>query len=100
MASTTFTFSKDTNAGAQTQESSAVSVGAAESVRVRFSTPITGLMTAFLSITANSTTNLVPIDDPDAWATGAVAEGDSVKVVVKLNGSLLSACAGILETFA
>lgn len=97
MASTTFTF--DSGTGGATQESSAVSVGVGESVRVRFSAPVTGKMTAFLEVTANATESLIPIEDNYAWVTGAVASGDSVKVVVKLNGSR-GACAGILETFA
>lgn len=98
MASETFTFNSGTGGG--TQESDAISVGDGESVRVRFSTPITGKLTAFLEITANATESLIPIDNNYAWVTGACASGDSVKVVVKLNGSSTSACAGILETFA
>lgn len=93
MASQTFDLSGSTT------ESSAVSVGAGESLRVRF-TDLSHGTTARLKIVANSTTTYVEIDRADAWVTGAVAESDSCTVVAQLGKDSAAKAAGIIETFS
>lgn len=94
MASQTFSIGPTGN-NVQTSNTVAVAVG--EAIRVRF-TEFTGPATASLKIVANSTTTLVTIDNKEAWVSGAVADGDTCSLEVKLNGSG-STVAGVIETF-
>ncbi len=96
MATQTFTINNGT--GGQSQTSTAVTVGAGEAVRVRFSNYV-GKVQCFLEITANTVVTRVPIDDRSAWATGAVIGGDSVKLLVLMSGDTTGAVSGIIETF-
>lgn len=96
MATQTFTINNGT--GGQSQTSTAVLVGAGESVRVRFSSYV-GAVECFLEITANATVTRVRIDDREAWATAAVISGDSVKLLALLSGDNRSSVVGIIETF-
>lgn len=74
--------------------SASVTVGAGESVRVRFEGKSTSA-SANLVIISNSVTTYVPIDDDHAWVSDALFDGDVVKVNVA-GGR----CKGILETGA
>ena len=102
MAFETFSFTKASPQDADVYESDPIAIAAGEAVRVRF-TDFSGALAKqadiFLVIDANSTESVARIDDNEAWASGAVAEGDQVRVRVKFDGAL-GTVAGIIEGFA
>lgn len=84
--------------GVGNQDSTALTVGAGEKLRVRF-TAVTGLPNIYLEIAANSVTQYVPIHERTAWVTDAVLGGDVVKVRMRGNSSTDNVT-GIIETGA
>lgn len=102
MASQTFTFTRDDAGDADSFDSTPIVIGAGEAVRVRFS-DFSGALAqradAFLVIDANTVESRALIDNPEAWATGAVIAGDSVSVRVDFDGAF-GTVAGIIESFA
>lgn len=74
--------------------SPSITVSAGESVRVRFEAKAPSA-SAFLLITGNGTTTLVPITDDHAWISNGLFDGDEVSISVA-GGR----CKGILETGA
>ena len=99
MASAAINISEATGGGVNEQFSGAVTVGASEIVRVRFS-KFEGASDAALEIVANSVTSFVKIDSTEAWATIAVAAGDVCRVRVNTKGDDRSNVVGVLETLA
>ena len=102
MAFETFSFTKATPQETDTYESDPISIAAGEVVRVRFS-DFAGALSkqadVFLIINANSTETRVKIDNNEAWASGAVAAGDAVRVRAEFDGTV-GTIAGIIEGFS
>lgn len=101
MASQTFSFVRSIDADPDVQESASIAIGAGEALRVRFS-DFPGSLNgadAFLVISANAVESTILIEDQQAWVTGAVAEGDDVKLRLRFEGRL-GTIAGIIEGFS
>lgn len=98
MASTAISIDNSTGGGAQEQFSGAVTVGAGEKIRVRFS-KCTGEASLALEIVANSVTTFVNIPARDAWASAGVGAGDVCRLRVTLNRDSRSDVEGVLETY-
>lgn len=93
MASQTFSLS-----GAGNQDSATLTVAAGEKVRVRV-TSITGRPNLQLKVTANATSNFIPIDDPHAWVSTGVL-GSDVVLVRMVGTKPTDAITGIIESGA
>ena len=96
MASQTFALT------AAASESETITIGAGEALRVRFayaSADLIGKVRTSIVITANGFESEVPVDERNIVPSGAVAEGDVIKLRAEFGGAT-GTIEGILESFA
>jgi hypothetical protein len=94
-ASETFDFTRAANdSGNGEFTTDANLAGPREIARVRF-TEFSGRANVWLAILRNGVTSRIEIEDPEAWATAIVADGDAVSLEAQLTrGAHIT---GILE---